>query len=748
MWRLPCVSLALLLCVQGSLSQMNVCGQAPLNTRIVGGVDAFEGSWPWQVSLHSSNFGGHFCGGSLINSEWVLTAAHCLPGVSASVLLVYLGKRTQQGVNTYEISRNVISIIVHPSYNSQSSDNDIALLRLSSAVTFNDYIRPVCLAAQSSVFPSGTSSWITGWGDVQSGVSLPAPGILQETMVPVVANDQCNTLLGSGSVTTNMMCAGLIAGGKDTCQGDSGGPMVSKQCLVWVQSGITSWGYGCADPNAPGVYTRVSQYQSWITNNVGQNQPGFIIFNPSSTCQSVSTDSPASTTSPVSTTSTTSTTSRVSATSRTTATFRPPPNQSSISCRRRCGERFDIRNRCNCNPRCRRNCCRDYERQCSKSKYTGNCLSFVHTKKEFEEDDKKGGGELREKKWAESQRTKLNPSIQSACEHRDCVKMWRLTCVTLTLLMCAKGSLSQLNVCGQAPLNTRIVGGVNAPDGSWPWQVSLHTSGRHFCGGSLINNEWVLTAAHCLPGVSTSSLRVYLGRRTQEGVNTHEISRNVRTIIVHPSYDSNTNNNDIALLRLSSTVTFNDYIRPVCLAAQSSVFSSGTSSWITGWGDVQSGGSLPAPGILQETMVPVVDNVRCNALLGSGSVTSNMMCAGLTQGGKDTCQGDSGGPMVSRQCSVWVQSGITSWGYGCADPNSPGVYTRVSRYQSWITNRIGQNLPGYVTFNPPTSCSSASLTSTSCRGRCNEKYNSRFRCNCNTNCSINCCKDYRQRCAM
>ncbi len=85
------------------------------------------------------------------------------------ICLCSRGKRTQQGVNTYEISRNVISIIVHPSYNSQTSDNDIALLRLSSAVTFNDYIRPVCLAAQSSVFSSGPSSWITGWGNIQSG---------------------------------------------------------------------------------------------------------------------------------------------------------------------------------------------------------------------------------------------------------------------------------------------------------------------------------------------------------------------------------------------------------------------------------------------------------------------------------------------------------------------------------------------------------------------------------------------------
>uniref|UniRef100_A0A672PYJ7 Anionic trypsin-1-like n=1 Tax=Sinocyclocheilus grahami TaxID=75366 RepID=A0A672PYJ7_SINGR len=271
-----------------------------------------------------------------------------------------------------------------------------------------------------------------------------------------------------------------------------------------------------------------------------------------------------------------------------------------------------------------------------------------------------------------------------------------------------------LSHSSDAPLNTRIVGGVNTPDGSWPWQASLHRSGYHFCGGSLINNEWVLTAAHCLPGVSASSLRVYLGRRTQQGVNANEISRNVRTIIVHSSYNSNTNNNDIALLRLSSTVTFNNYIRPVCLAAQNSVFPSGTSSWITGWGDVQSGGTNTCKPInsymhlLQKSLINcLVNNVQCNTLLGSGSVTSNMMCAGLTQGGKDTCQGDSGGPMVSQQCTAWIQSGITSWGYGCANPNSPGVYTSVSRYQNWITNNIGQNLPGFVTFSPSNSCSTS-----------------------------------------
>ncbi|TRZ02522.1 hypothetical protein DNTS_026577 [Danionella cerebrum] len=650
-----------------SLSQLNVCGQAPLNSRIVGGVNAPEGSWPWQVSLHSTKYGGHFCGGSLINDQWVLTAAHCLPGVTAASLRVYLGRRTQVGPNYNEVSRTVITMIVHASYNSNTNNNDIALLRLSSPVTFTNYIRPVCLAGQSSVFSAGTSSWITGWGDVQAGVSLPAPGILQEAMVPVVANDQCNSLLGAGSVTSNMMCAGVLKGGKDTCQGDSGGPMVSRQCSVWVQSGITSWGYGCANPNSPGVYTRVSQYQSWITSKIGQNLPGFVIFNPPSSCSSAS--------------------------------------LTSTSCKGRCNEKYSALYQCNCNVNCTVKCCTDYVQRCA---------TFI---------------------------------LQG--KHREGKKMWGLTFATLTLAICFQGSLSQLSVCGQAPLNSRVVGGVNAPEGSWPWQVSLHSTkyGGHFCGGSLINNQWVLTAAHCLPGVTAASLRVYLGRRTQVGPNYNEVSRTVITMIVHASYNSKTNDNDIALLRLSSPVTFTNYIRPVCLAGLSSVFSAGTSSWITGWGNIKSGVSLPSPGILQEAVVPVVANDQCNILLGAGKVTSNMMCAGVLKGGKDTCQGDSGGPMVSRQCSVWVQSGITSWGYGCALPNFPGVYTRVSQYQSWITSIVGQNLPGFVIFNPPSSCSSASLSSTSCKGRCNEKYSAFYKCNCNVNCAVKCCPDYVQRCA-
>uniref|UniRef100_A0A674AC25 Zgc:165423 n=1 Tax=Salmo trutta TaxID=8032 RepID=A0A674AC25_SALTR len=265
-----------------------------------------------------------------------------------------------------------------------------------------------------------------------------------------------------------------------------------------------------------------------------------------------------------------------------------------------------------------------------------------------------------------------------------------------------------LLVCGISPLNTRIVGGQDAPPGSWPWQASLQKSGRHFCGGSLINKEWVLTAAHCFP--STSNLLVYLGRQNQQGSNPNEVRLTVNQIICHPNYISRTSDNDMCLLKLSSSVTFTNYIRPVCLAAQGSSFNAGTTSWVTGWGTLSSGGSLPQ--ILQEVDVPVVGNRQCNCNYGVGSITDNMICAGLSAGGKDSCQGDSGGPLVSKQGTRWIQSGVVSFGYGCALANYPGVYARVSQYQTWINSQITSAQPGFITFSSNGTNSDLSVTCT------------------------------------
>uniref|UniRef100_A0A3Q1K579 Peptidase S1 domain-containing protein n=1 Tax=Anabas testudineus TaxID=64144 RepID=A0A3Q1K579_ANATE len=278
------------------------------------------------------------------------------------------------------------------------------------------------------------------------------------------------------------------------------------------------------------------------------------------------------------------------------------------------------------------------------------------------------------------------------------------TCIPL-IYLCA--SLIYFPVCGTVTLNTRIVGGEDAPPGHWPWQVSLQIAGGHFCGGSLISKQWVMSAAHCVSGTNPEGWTVVLGRQNQQDSSPNEVSTSVAEIVLHPNYDSSINDNDIALLRLATPVQFTDHIRPVCLAASGSVFNNGTVSWVTGWV------SLPFPQALQEVEVPVVGNRQCNCLYGVFTVTDNMICAGVLAGGKGSCQGDSGGPMVSKQGSVWIQSGIVSFGLGCARPNLPGVYTRVSHYQSWIDSYIDLDKPGFVLFTPSGPDTDSSYT---CRG--------------------------------
>uniref|UniRef100_A0A3P9J8G4 Peptidase S1 domain-containing protein n=1 Tax=Oryzias latipes TaxID=8090 RepID=A0A3P9J8G4_ORYLA len=256
-----------------------VCGKPPLNTkvgsRIVGGQAAAAGAWPWQVRMLLPVIGGTaLCGGSLINSQWILSLwSHDLTCLTSGVV-VYLG---ETGIfnSPNSVSRTVSRIIVHPNYDKLTQDNDISLVEMVSPVTFNDYISPVCLAAQGSDFPGGTTAWVTGFGF--SSLTGSTSSTLQEVSVPIVSNAQCSaTYAEIMAITSNMMCAGLTEGGKDSCQGDSGGPLVSKDQSRWIQAGVVSFGEGCAQPNFPGVYTRVSEYQSWISSQVRGSQPGFV----------------------------------------------------------------------------------------------------------------------------------------------------------------------------------------------------------------------------------------------------------------------------------------------------------------------------------------------------------------------------------------------------------------------------------------------------------------------------------------
>ena len=233
---------------------------------IVGGEDADILDYPWQVALIESSGGWSwaFCGGSIIDNYWILTAAHCLEDVNENNLYVMAGSDNSyaQGGDSYSVEE----IIVHPNYNNNTMNNDIALLKLNNPIYFNSYKQSVMLICDEQVSMGaqspGTMATITGWGETETN---NYNGTLQVASVPITTTSN----YGWGQIDGDMIMAGYSSGGYDSCQGDSGGPMVARDIddTEWMQVGIVSWGYGCAEPGYPGVYTRVSYFLEWICEN-------------------------------------------------------------------------------------------------------------------------------------------------------------------------------------------------------------------------------------------------------------------------------------------------------------------------------------------------------------------------------------------------------------------------------------------------------------------------------------------------
>uniref|UniRef100_A0A8C3W8N5 Coagulation factor IX n=1 Tax=Catagonus wagneri TaxID=51154 RepID=A0A8C3W8N5_9CETA len=233
---------------------------------------------------------------------------------------------------------------------------------------------------------------------------------------------------------------------------------------------------------------------------------------------------------------------------------------------------------------------------------------------------------------------------------------------------------------------TRIVGGENAKPGQFPWQVLLNGKIDAFCGGSIINEKWVVTAAHCIePGVK---ITVVAGEHNTEEKEPTEQRRNVIRAIPHHSYNATVNkySHDIALLELDEPLTLNSYVTPICVADKeyTNIFLKFGSGYVSGWGRVFNRGRSAT--ILQYLKVPLVDRATC---LRSTKFTifNNMFCAGFHEGGKDSCQGDSGGPHVTEVEGTSFLTGIISWGEECAVKGKYGIYTKVSRYVNWIKEK-------------------------------------------------------------
>jgi len=322
------------------------------------------------------------------------------------------------------------------------------------------------------------------------------------------------------------------------------------------------------------------------------------------------------------------------------------------------------------------------------------------------------------------------------CNQRPTMKQWFATIILLAamLFLLAMGlhhAQAQESDFSSSPAPAPpgfqaaplIIGGEEAIPGAWPWQVALVEGGAtdfypdvQFCSGSLIDEEWVLTAAHCATTgygdpISPSEVDVIAGIHNLDTPEQGYQQLAVVEVIVHENYDDWTVDNDIALLRLASPATLEITqgltVGLISLVGDDTGSLAGITATVTGWG-TRSEPNLDYPETLHQVQIPIITNSQCESWYDDSVepddwITVNMLCAGFAEGGKDACYGDSGGPLIIPDGQDWRLAGIVSWGWDCARPYQPGVYTRVSRYIDWIRTKSGVGNPAVVTSITPAS---------------------------------------------
>ncbi|KAM9182343.1 ovochymase-2 [Mergus octosetaceus] len=257
-------------------------------------------------------------------------------------------------------------------------------------------------------------------------------------------------------------------------------------------------------------------------------------------------------------------------------------------------------------------------------------------------------------------------------------------------------------------LFTRIVGGSQVKQGSHPWQVSLKRRQKHFCGGTIVSAQWVVTAAHCiLERNILEYLNVTAGEHDLRIRENGEQTLPVKYVIKHPNFDPRSPMNyDVALLKLDGAFNFSSSVLPACLPDPGEKFEAGYICTTCGWGRLNENGVLPQ--VLYEVNLPILNRKECSRALSSLKKPiqgDTIMCAGFPDGGKDACQGDSGGPLLcQRKHGVWILAGVISWGMGCArgwignekkkyyERGSPGIFTNLSAVLSWIQENMSADL--------------------------------------------------------
>ncbi|KAM9172885.1 acrosin-like [Pangshura tecta] len=247
--------------------------------RIVGGVDALPGAWPWLVSIQIPTRMGprHSCGGSLISTRWVLTAAHCLKAKRRVLARwrIVTGISELSHLSDLVQIRSVHRAVLHQEYNPHKETNDIALIQLDRPVTFDDLTQPACLPSALMAVTTFSPCYISGWGTTTQN-TMETADILQEAKVQLIDITTCNSSRWyNRGIASNNLCAEYEQGAVNSCQGDSGGPLMCKDEVTsrYYVIGITSWGQDCSQAYKLGLYTATQPFLEWILANTGFLEP-------------------------------------------------------------------------------------------------------------------------------------------------------------------------------------------------------------------------------------------------------------------------------------------------------------------------------------------------------------------------------------------------------------------------------------------------------------------------------------------